>query len=207
MTMDPLSIYEDLKEKIIWLDLEPGCTLNLVELAESYGVSRNPVMIALTRLDAEEWVVRHGVHFVVSLLTVDRMRELTEIRSVMETQANIWAMNRITPAGLAGLKALRDEIKALKPGAPKKRVVQLDFKFHQLIYRQTQNNQLIQLLERLLSHYLRFWLSSPLEINPQSFFSEAVEIIQAIETKDEVRLKAASAAHIKVSLDVIMGLS
>ena len=205
--MDPLSIYEDLKEKIIWLDLEPGCTLNLVELAASYGVSRNPVMIALTRLDAEEWVVRHGVHFVVSLLTVDRMRELTEIRSVMETQANIWAMNRITPAGLAGLKALRNDIKALRPGVPKKKVVQLDFKFHQLIYRQTQNNQLIQLLERLLSHYLRFWLSSPLEINPQSFFSEAVEIIQAIETKDEVRLKAASAAHIKVSLDVIMGLS
>jgi len=39
--MDPIAIYEDLKEKIIWLDLEPESTLNLVELAESYGVRRN----------------------------------------------------------------------------------------------------------------------------------------------------------------------
>ncbi|RPI77968.1 MAG: GntR family transcriptional regulator, partial [Desulfobacteraceae bacterium] len=45
--MDPISIYEDLRQKIIWLELKPGCTLNLVELAESYSVSRNPVMIAL----------------------------------------------------------------------------------------------------------------------------------------------------------------
>ena len=78
--MDPIAIYEDLKEKIIWLDLEPGSTLNLVELAESYGVSRNPIMIALTRLNVDEWVIRQGVHFVVSPLTVDRMREITEIR-------------------------------------------------------------------------------------------------------------------------------
>jgi len=205
--MDPIAIYEDLKEKIIWLELAPECTLNLVELAESYGVSRNPVMIALTRLNAEEWVVRNGVHFVVSPLTIDRMREITEIRSVMENQANIWAMNRITPEGLSELKALREEIRNLDSGVTKKEIVRLDFRFHHLIYRETQNHQLVQLLERLLSHYLRFWLSSPQEIRPDPFFSEALEIIQAIENKDEVRLKAATNAHIKVSLDIIMGLS
>ena len=204
--MDPIAIYEDLKEKIIWLDLEPGSTLNLVELAESYGVSRNPVMIALTRLNVEEWVVRQGVHFVVSPLTVDRMREITEIRSVMETQANIWALNRISPEGMANLAKFRDEIHALKTGATKKEIVQLDFKFHQLLYRETRNRQLAKLLERLLAHYLRFWLSGPQEIDPETFFTEALEIYEAIETKDEIRLKAATIAHVKVSLDKIMGL-
>lgn len=205
--MDPATIYEDLKEKIIWLEIEPGRTLNLTELAKSYGVSRNPVMIALTRLNAEEWVVRNGVHFVVSPLTIDRMRELTEIRAVLEIQANIWAMNRITKQGLAELKTLRNEIKNLTPKATNKQIVQLDFKFHHLLYRQTQNNQLAQLLERLLSHYLRFWLSGPRKIEISSFFKEALEIIRAIETKDEVRLRAASSAHIKVSLDTIMRIN
>ena len=79
--MNPQSIYEDLRQKIVWLELKPGWTLNLVELSKSYEVSRNPVMIALTRLDAEEWVVRNGVHFVVSPLTVDRMREAVTVRS------------------------------------------------------------------------------------------------------------------------------
>lgn len=205
--MDPIAIYEDLKQKIIWLELKPGVTLNLVELAESYGVSRNPVMLALTRLDTEEWVVRNGVHFVVSPLTIDRMREITEIRAVMETQANIWAMNRITPEGLDELKRIRDEIQNLNPAATKKQLIELDFKFHRVIYRETRNNQLGQLLERLLSHYLRFWLSSPRNINPGTFFKEAREIIQALEAKDEVGLRAAATAHIKVSLDTILGLS
>ena len=205
--MDPIAIYEDLKEKIIWLDIEPGSTLNLVELAEGYSVSRNPVMIALTRLNVEEWVIRQGVHFVVSPLTVDRMREITEIRSVLETQASIWAMNRMAPEGLAELAKIRDEINALKADATKKEIVKLDFKFHQLLYRQTHNQQLAQLLERLLAHYLRFWLSGPRQIEPEKFFSEALEIYAAIETKDEVRLKAATIAHVKVSLDKIMGLS
>lgn len=204
--MDPFAIYEDLKEKIIWLEIEPGYTLNLTELAESYGVSRNPLMIALTRLNAEEWVLRNGVHFVVSPLTIERMREITEIRAVMETQANIWAMNRITGQGLAKLKALRDEIRQLDSGATNRQIVQLDLRFHRLLYRQTQNHQLAQLLERLLSHYLRFWLSGPYKIEINSFFSEALEIIRAIETQDELRLKAASSAHIKVSLDTIMGI-
>ena len=205
--MDPIAIYEDLKEKIIWLELAPGNTLNLAELADSYGVSRNPVMLALTRLNAEEWVVRNGVHFVVSPLTLDRMREITEIRAVMETQANIWAMSRITPDGLKELHALQAEIDHLDPGATKKQIIELDFKFHRLIYRETQNNQLVQLLERLLSHYLRFWLSVPQSIKPDTFFSEAREIIRALEAKDEVGLRAASTAHIKVSLDTIMGLA
>ena len=205
--MDPIAIYEDLKEKIIWLEIEPGRTLNLTELAQTYGVSRNPVMIALTRLNAEEWVIRNGVHFVVSPLTIDRMRELTEIRAVLEIQANIWAMNRITEQGLVELRALRDEIKSLTSAATNRQIVQLDFRFHHLLYRQTQNHQLAQLLERLLSHYLRFWLSGPRKIEVDSFFREALEIIQAIETKDEVRLRAASSAHIKVSLDTIMGIN
>ena len=205
--MDPLTIYEDLKDKIIWLDLKPGSTLNLVELSQGYRVSRNPVTIALTRLDAEEWVVRNGSHFVVSPLTVDRIREITEIRSVMEVQANLWAMQRMDDQGFAMLKALRDEILTLRDGASNKEFVELDVKFHQLLYKETKNKQLTTMLNRMLSHYLRFWLSSPNPIKRDTFFKDELEIIQAMETKDEARLKAATTAHIKASLDEIMGLS
>ncbi len=205
--MDPLTIYEDLKDKIIWLDLKPESTLNLVALSQEYRVSRNPVTIALTRLDAEEWVVRNGSHFVVSPLTVDRIREITEIRSVMEVQANLWAMQRMDDQGLAMLMTLRDEILTLRDGASNKEIVELDVKFHQLLYKATKNKQLTTMLNRMLSHYLRFWLSSPNPIKRETFFKDEIEIIKALETKDEARLKAATSAHIKASLDEIMGLS
>jgi len=151
--MDPIEIYEDLKEKIIWLDIEPGSTLNLVDLAASYGVSRNPVMIALTRLNVEEWVIRQGVHFVVSPLTVDRMREITEIRSLMETQANIWAMNRISPEGMAELTKIRDEINALHTDATKKeiacRVIFVFSTADQKVVRKQRQKQIDQIREGL----------------------------------------------------------
>jgi len=205
--MDPITIYEDLKEKIIWLDVKPGNTLNLVELADTYRVSRNPITIALTRLDAEEWVVRNGSHFVVSPLTVDRIREITEIRSVMEVQANLWAMHRMDDKGLAELKNVREEILTLRRGATNREIVALDVKFHQLLYRETKNTQLTNMLNRMLSHYLRFWLTSPNPIKQDSFFKDELNIIQAIESRDGDRLKAATTAHIKASLDEIMGLS
>lgn len=204
--MDPLEIYANLKEKIIWLDLKPGTALNLVELAESFGVSRNPITIALTRLDAEEWVVRQGSHFVVSPLTLERIREITEIRSVLEVQAYIWAMHRITSEEMAALRDLADEIKRLDDHASNKDIVKLDARFHSILYRASQNTQLALLLDRMLHHYLRFWLSFTRNIDRKSFFNQAFDILKAIEAKDEVRLRAASVEHIRVSLDEIMGM-
>jgi len=205
--MDPTSIYEDLKGKIIWLDLAPDSTLNQVELSQAYGVSRNPLTIALTRLEAEEWVVRHGTHFVVSPLTLDRMREITEIRTVLETQATLWAMNRASPAALNELKMLSNQIKRLGPRPGNRQVLELDIRFHHIIYRETHNHQLANLLERLLSHYLRFWLASRQEINKDTFLADILKIIGAIEVKDEISLRASTAAHIKLSIDKIMGIA
>ena len=204
--MDPYAIYEDLKEKIIWLDILPNTTLQLTDLAETYKVSRNPITIALTRLDAEEWVVRNGSHFVTSPLTVERMRESTEIRLILEVQANIWAMNRITAEGLANLKSIWNEIKQIPETAGNKEIVRMDFRFHRAIYHETHNKQLAATCERLLCHYLRFWLSGPYTIQKDVFFKETLEIISSIEEKDEIRLRAASTAHIKASLDTILGL-
>jgi DNA-binding GntR family transcriptional regulator len=202
--MNHAEIFTDLKNKIVWLDLKPESTLNHVELAENYGVSRTPVVIALNRLEVENWVVRHGSHFVVSPLTVNRMREITELRMVLEPQANIWAMYRMTEGSLAELHAIKDEIAKLDPGASNKEIVRLDVKFHQLLYRGSHNSQVDYLLTNLLHHYLRFWLSMASRIDKDTFFGEAMEIIRAIEERDEVRLRAASAEHIKVSLDEVM---
>jgi GntR family transcriptional regulator, rspAB operon transcriptional repressor len=205
--MDPIAIYQDLKSKIIWLELAPGSILNQIEIAQAYGVSRNPVTIALTRLDAEEWATRQGSHYVVSPLTLNRMKNITEIRSVLENQANIWAMNRITADGLKELKEIKDEIRLLNSNASKREMFQLDYKFHCLIYRESHNRQLAQLLSDLLCHYIRFWLASHQAIEKKVFFSEATEIIKAIESKDEFSLRASTAAHLKASLDQIMRFS
>jgi DNA-binding GntR family transcriptional regulator len=204
--MESIGIYEDLKNKIIWLELEPGCTLNLVELARSYGVSRNPMNIALARLDVEELVVRNGSHYVVSPLTVDRIRDITEVRSILEVQAAIWAMQRFSNEGFAKMAEFQKEVQALPPNVENRRIIGLDMTFHHIIYRETKNQSLEGMLKGMLNHYLRFWLSRPTPISGENFFKEHSEIISAFRDKDETRLRAACTGHIKTSLDEIVGL-
>ena len=202
--MEPAKIYELMKEKIISLNLMPGSVLNLSQLATTLGVSRTPIKEALILLQGEEWVLRQGSHFIVTPLSLDRIRGTAEIRSVMEVQANIWAMYRMTPEELDVLSELENEILRLDDAASNRQMVEIDIRFHRTLFQGTKNSQLAQLLERLLGHYLRFWLSIPREIERQSFFAETLEIIRAIKTKDEPRLRASSAAHIKKSVDEIM---
>ncbi len=204
--MESRKIYEALKKKIIWLDLKPESVLNLSELAQTFRVSRTPIKEILITLQAEGWVLRQGPHFMVTPLSLDRIKEMTEIRYVMEVQANVWALHRITPEEVASLNSLGKEVLQLGDEATNKQMVELDVKFHNTLFVATKNTQLVQLLERLLSQYLRFWLAIPGQIKRQSFFSETLEIIEAIEAKDEDRLRRASEAHIRRSMDEIMGM-
>lgn len=82
----------------------------------------------------------------------------------------------------------------------------MDVRFHRIIFKALRNSQLAQLLERFLSHYLRFWLAAPHVIKPETFFIQTLEIIDAIQARDEVRLRAASAEHVKNSINEIMGV-
>jgi len=202
--MEPDKIYELLREKIIWLELMPESVLNLSELAKSFGVSRTPIKESLLLLQGEGWVLRQRSHFMVTPLSIERIRGTAEIRSVMEVQGNIWAMYRITPEELRALGEMEKEILQLDDKVSNRKMIELDVKFHRRLFQGTKNSQLAKLLEQLLSHYLRFWLSIPREIERQSFFAETLEIIRAVMAKDEARLRAASAAHIKKSVDEIM---
>jgi DNA-binding GntR family transcriptional regulator len=203
--MEPEKIYRQLREKIIWLDLKPEVYLNLSELAESFGVSRTPIKEVLILLEADGWVLRHGSHFIVTPLSLGRLKEITEIRNIVEVQANIMAMDRITVEELAILDDVRKEILEIGDAPSNRQLVELDVRFHKTLFRATKNNQLAQMLERLLIQYLRFWLSIPRKIDPKPFITETLEIIQAVEAKDTDRLREVSAVHIKNSVEEIMG--
>jgi DNA-binding GntR family transcriptional regulator len=124
----------------------------------------------------------------------------------MEIQAYIWAMHRINARGIEKLEAIVQELGALDENASNRSIIEIDFKFHQTLYQATGNNQLSMCLERILCHFIRFWLSRNSQIHPEIFFKETKAIIKAIKEKDEISLRAATISHVKSSLDEIMGL-
>ncbi len=164
---DPKEIYTALRSKIIHLELAPESVLNLSDLAREFNVSRTPIKEVLLSLQAEEWIMRQGSHFIVTPLSLERIREITEIRLILEVQANLWAMERITPFELDALRKLKEQISIFDEKSSNQRIVDFDFTIHHAIFKAAKNTQLAKLLERLLSHYLRFWLSIPRQIDHQ----------------------------------------
>jgi len=203
--MEPSQVFSILRERITNLELPPGSILNLSELAQDFGMSRTPIKEALILLQADEWVQRKGSHFMVTPLSIDRIKDITEIRAVLELQANLWAMERTNENDLAALGKLIIEIEKVNDKTSLKRLLEIDFKFHKIIYKATKNNQIIQILQRLLRHYSRYWLSFQVDVDRDSCFNETLDIIQAIHEKNEAKLKTATSEHIKKSLQAIMG--
>ena len=112
-------------------------------------------------------------------------------------------MNRITEDELGRLEQINREIRAMKKGVDNKKIIKLDYCFHRLMYQAAKNNQMSQFLEKLLSHCTRFWLYIPRDLEPETFFSETLEMIKAIKTKDESLLRMATIAHIRDSVEQI----
>ena len=203
--MDPKDIFKELRKKIIHLELAPESVLNLSDLAREFNVSRTPIKEVLISLQAEEWIMRHGSHFIVTPLSLERIREVTEIRMIMEVQANLWATERITPEELTALHRLKEKIYTFNENSSNQSIVDFDFTIHHTIFEAAKNTQLAKLLERLLGHYLRFWLSIPRQIDHQVFFQEALELIDAIDGKDKILIEELTTKHIRNSVAQIMG--
>jgi DNA-binding GntR family transcriptional regulator len=109
--------------------------------------------------------------------------------------------------GLASLYGSVDGIRARTDTAPKRHLVELDFKFHSTPYHYTKNNRLAQMLENLLSHYLQFWLFPDREIEANSLFAEVIEMVEPMEAKDEAKVKETSVVYKKKSVNGILGFS
>ena len=200
---EPQKIIETLREKITWLELEPECIINISELAQKLGVSRTPIKEALINLEAKGWLKRQNSHFTVTPLSLERMREVAEVRSVIEIQAYIWAMQRITDDELKVLKKYKEKIICLNKKATKKEILQLDISLHVFFFKIAKNRYVYNLLERSIYHALRFWLSMNLE--PTGILDDMLEMIDAFGDKDEIKLRKVSSQHIKNWADGILG--
>ena len=204
--MEVNNIYQTLRRKIVWLDFEPEKTLNLTELAEAFAVSRTPIKETMLLLQGGGWVNRHGSHFVVTPLSLNLIKETTEIRFVLETQATLWAMERMTSKELGQLLEIKTKIHNLCGDADKRTLIEIDMDFHHRIYAAAKNTQLNRLLNDLLDHYLRFWLWKSSPIDNKAFCDLMLEILIAMESGDKTQLRQACTHHIKESVEEIANL-
>lgn len=197
----PLSevIFDTLREAIIAGELRPGERLMEVQLAEKMGVSRTPVREAIRKLELEDlvnMVPRKGAH--VAALSVKDVVDALEVRAVLDGLATSLAASRITPDELKELRHVQEQFVNYIEKGNINGSIKKDIELHDIIYRSSGNEKLIQITGGLREQVYRFRVVYLKDLNSSTnVIREHSEILEAISRKDtEAALKAAQ-RHIK----------
>lgn len=189
--------YQLIKERIVSLELPPSSLINEQSLMDELGLGRTPIREALQRLAAEDLVTvvpRRGI-FVADISITD-LQQIFEARIVMEGFCARLATQRITAAQLQEMDALvemmnhlaHDDIKAL---------MDVDWRFHNLLYRAADNEFLAAALIRLYDLSLRLWFIVLDRIGDvRGSIEQHREIFAALRDRDAERAEALIRAHV-----------
>ncbi len=191
-------VFNTLRNAILKGELAPGERLMEMHLAEQLGVSRTPIREAIRKLELEGLVVmtpRKGA--VVASITEEDLRDVLEVRKVLEQLAVELACVNITEEEMAKLKGAMEEFRKAIHVNDAVDIASKDEKFHDIIYRATRNNRLIQILNNLREQMYRYRFEYVKDEKVRNdLIEEHIKIISALENKDIEDGKAAIKQHI-----------
>ncbi|WP_276353917.1 GntR family transcriptional regulator [Cohnella caldifontis] len=150
-------VYLTLKRKILKGDLPPGHRLIVLDIAKTFDVSQAPVREALERLKQEGLIVgKMNKGSAVSEITLKEIRDIYELRQLIEGHALRETMKALTPEDIAELERILDEMKRAVDENDAYRLVELDMQFHGTFYRRCGNMLLLDIWNGIKTKIMRF---------------------------------------------------
>ncbi len=172
-----------LREAIATGVLKANAPLPQDEIAAQLRVSHIPVREALRQLQSEGLVTYQANRgATVTSLSADEIREIYEIRAILETAAIRTATPRLSEASLDRAAGILDAAEAATDGAA---WGSLDVDFHQMISDLDGRPRLHELIAGLLRRVDRYWLSHGLMLKHRGRFEqEHRDLLAAIRSRD-----------------------
>ncbi len=137
-----------IRELVITGELGPGEQLRQRDLALRFGVSQTPVREAMRRLESEGLLVC-DTHRGFTVVTPGdgRVEEDFQIRAALESLGAALAARKIDADGLARLRGLNEQMRALADDDP--RYAELNREFHFTVYSCARSPLLLSLMRLL----------------------------------------------------------
>jgi len=177
-------IYKELKKRIVYLDYKPKQVLSIKELAKEFGVSPIPIREVLILLENEKLVhiiPNNGVY--VTDVSFQELKDVFEIRLFLIGLAGKLSAQRVTIEKLNKMKELLEKIKQEKD---RRKLIQLDAEFHDLVNYSTKNQTLAETLKRLRNQIGRLWFfAKENDAYSQKIPEDFEELIKALENKEQ----------------------
>ncbi len=199
--MDRDKVLEIIKERIVYLDYEPGKQLREKELREEFDIGRTPLREIFIKLESEGLIttVPHSGTY-VSTVSFHELRDLFEVRSYLISLAGKLAARRINEGEL---EEMREHLKEMEGVEKPKKLMKMDSQAHEMVNRATKNEVLAESLKKLREQSVRIWVFPRTKKFMNSFKVEFAELIKALEEGDEERSGKILASHMEDFIDEI----
>ena len=184
-----------LREAITTGRLKAKQPLPQAEIAANLQVSHIPVREALRQLESEGLVTYQANRgATVSALSTSEIREIYEIRALLESGAIKRAAPLLPEDSLAEAAIVLDQAERSEDGAT---WGTLDMEFHTLVYHLAERPRLQELITELLRRVDRYWMSYGLMLKYRhEFESEHRHLLDALSTRDAGRAETLLVAHL-----------
>lgn len=191
-------VFNTLRQAILKGELAPGERLMEIQLAERLGVSRTPIREAIRKLELEGLVLmipRKGAE--VAKISEKSLRDVLEVRRSLEELAIELACQRMTPEAIEELEKKQEEFKeAVEQGNPME-IAETDEAYHDVIYKGTCNDRLVQMINNLREQMYRYRLEYIKdEDKRQILLLEHDNILKAVRQRKVQEAKEAMREHI-----------
>lgn len=171
-------VFNTLRQGILRGELKPGERLMEIHLADQLGVSRTPIREAIRMLELEGLVImmpRKGA--MVASISKEDLKDVLEVRKALDRLAVSLACERITPDGLASLKAAATKFKDVTKTLDSTKIAEADVAFHDEIHKASGNKRLSVMVSNLAERIYRYRFE---------YIKESYDCVQLIEEHDEI---------------------
>ncbi|MGO9082023.1 MAG: GntR family transcriptional regulator [Streptosporangiaceae bacterium] len=192
-------VYEELKDAIIALRLPPGDPLREATLAEQLGVSKTPIREALGRLEQDGLVETTSFKgAVVTGYSRQDLREIYELRELLENAAARWAAESMSEQDLAQLERISRRSRELRAAGQSAELTGLIWEFDSVLFDHVQNTRIRALIENLRAHLTRIGqLTAEIPGRIETSLDEHDKIVAAITARDSDLAEQQMRAHIR----------
>lgn len=199
--------YQEIKHKIVSLELPPGAVIDEGALREELGLGRTPIREALKRLSLEKLVIivpRRGM-FVTDIGITD-LKRLFEVRVAMESLAARLAAERGRPYHWQRMETALNRLPDATV-ADNETLIAIDEACHYIMYEAADNEFLEDTLTTMYALSLRLWYFSLSKIGKMhSTILEHRQILEALRDGDGVLAAELLEDHIRSFQDEIQAV-
>lgn len=201
-------LVSELRERILNLEFPEGVPLRQDTLAAEFGVSRIPLREALLQLEGEGLVTQTAHKgYAVSVLSLDEIREIFDLRALIEVDLLQRALPHITSAVIAEAREILEAFdESLTAPSAERQWGHFNWRFHATLCQPAGRHRSLDILRKLhrnADRYLRLQLNLSDHNNARAR-EEHDRLVTLCEARDNAEASRLLNEHILAARDDLL---